>query len=1022
MKKIISLFVMLNLLAPMHRWFQHPCFAQQQYTFTNYTQEQGLPSGSITGIYKDTTGYIWLTGEEGVTRFDGYNFKVFRHNPDDSTSLSTNNTWVGAFPRFGDIYFESGDRYCKYNPATESFTFKLPFGDSLDLFKIGEVKGVRDHYWVLSKSSVFKISKTRIERFALPNHQLNYHWMDLASPGKNPLLFDWRVIPSRGGGMLISIKSAGKSRLLFLDEKSKMVSDVKILSREGTEDSSTVADIFFTGDNFYLFNKKSIFRFNPAAKSFEWHLDLKHTDNFDYAFPYYLPFNDSLVIIRSITGFINIINVRTGEELQVYVNKKIPESALSDRMILSCTADNNGGVWLGTAQMGIIHYNLSTGELTQYIHEPGNSNSLPGNMITNILPDENGVIWASCVAHGPVKMEPVTVLFKTAVPATAKDSSTEVQGWRGNIRSFVETDDGYWIATLNGLFSYSRESQQFINIQHLCPLSAEIRQGFNSLARDSTGNVWIGSGYGELVIYNTRLKRSFSIRPHPLRVTNESIFRNLFCDSKNRMWISTQFSGVCMVNCNALNFEKINEIKFEYNFPDAKDSSALPPVTAFVVTEDADGNIWAGTENGLCLYNEQTKKWKRYYNIPGNQNSLHNSNVRSLCLDKKGNLWIGTNGGGLNRYNKEQDNFTHFTTANGLINDQIYTLVCDDNGMLWMGTNNGLCRFNPVDYSCRNFSEKDGIQNYEFNTNAAIKLKDGTLLFGGVAGYNIIDPDMIENKKSIPPVVISSFKIFDRETPIGDGHLNLKYDENRLTFEFAALSYYRSQDNRYAYMLEGVDHDWIFSDTRRYVSYPKLEPGDYTFKVKACNSDGTWNESGAQMQITITPPWWKTTWARILFVLVVVGSTIGWFRYRTNALRVRQKVLESEISKATIELREKNQELVTALENLKAAQEQVIQSEKLAAFGTMAKRMAHEIQNPLNFVNNFSEISKQLMDDITTEVATEEEKRAAMNVLNENLEKIFHHGKRASAIINQLQEHHRAGTAHEFFEDDERKD
>ena len=539
----------------------HVCFAQQQYTITNYTQEQGLPSGTIRGIYKDTTGYIWLTSEEGIARFDGYNFKVFRHNPDDSTSLPGNVTWLGAFTQFGDIYLETSGRFCKYNPSTESFTYKLPFGDSLDLFQIGEAKGVSDHYWALSKSSVFKISKTRIKRFALPNHQLNHNWMDLASPNKNQLLFDWRVIPSHGGDVLISIKSAGKSRLLFLDEKSKMACDVKIFSHEGTEDSSTVADVFFSGGNFYLFTRKSIFRFNPAAKSFEWHLDLKHTDNFDYALPYYLPINDSLVIIRSNTGFINIINIRTGKEQLIYVNKIIPESALTDRRILSCTADNsdsyrNGGVWLGTAQMGIVHYNLYAGELTQYIHEPGNptatgSNSLPGNMIDNVFSDENGVIWASCVAHGLVKMEPVTVLFKTAIPVTAKDSSTEGQGWRANIRSFLETNDGYWIATLNGLFSYSRESQQFTNIQDLCPLSAESRQGFNSLGRDLTGNVWIGSGYGELVIYNTNLKRSFSIRPPPLKATNECIFRNLFCDSKKRMWNSNKFSVVCKVNCNA---------------------------------------------------------------------------------------------------------------------------------------------------------------------------------------------------------------------------------------------------------------------------------------------------------------------------------------------------------------------------------------------------------------------------------------------------------------------------------------
>ncbi len=882
MKKLLILFGLYCMCAT--------AFAQQQYTITNFTQEQGLQSGTISGIYKDTTGYIWLTSEEGVARFDGYNFKVFRHLPGDSTSLPNDIAWYGAFPRYGDIYFETQGKFCKYNPATASFTFKLPFGDSLDLFRIFEVKGVSDHYWALSNFSIFKISRAGTQYFALP--------YPIAPK-------EWSVIASADNRVLLSHNLIGKPHLLFLDEKSKTMTEVKILDSEGREDSSTFADVFFTDNDFYLFNKRSVFRFNSVTRAFEWHFDLKHRGNFDYAFQFYLPLNDSLVIIRSQTGFLNIINIRTGEEQLVYVNKRIPEQALTDRMILNCTADNNGGVWLGTAQMGIIHYSLSTGELTQYIHEPGNpisngSNSLPGNMIDRILVDDNGVLWASCFGHGLIKMEPVTALFKTAVPSTAKDAFTEEQGWSANIRGFLETDDGYWVATMNGLFSYSGETQKFSNLQSLCPANIETRSGnydrllsqgfpFGSLARDHAGNIWIGTWYGELVIYNINTKRSYSIKPPPLKKVNESIFRNLFFDRKNRMWISTWHSGICMVDCNDLNFEKMNDIKFEYSFPDANDAAAIPPGIAFVVSEDAQGNIWAGTENGLCRYNEQTKKWKRYVNIPGNEKSIHHNNVRSLCLDKNGNLWVGTNGGGLNRYNKEQDNFTHFTKANGLPDDRIYTLVCDNNGMLWMGTNHGLSRFNPMDFSCKNFSEKDGIQNYEYNTGAAIKLKDGTLLIGGITGYNIIDPDKIENKKLIPPVVISSFKIFDKEIPIGNGQLNLNYDENRLSFEFAALSYFRNQKNRYAYMLEGVDPDWIFSDTRRYVTYSKLEPGQYTFKVKACNSDGVWNETGTQLQITITPPWWQRTWFILLCFLVTFAIIYFINRYEQN----RQKQMEA---------------------------------------------------------------------------------------------------------------------------------
>lgn len=858
-------------------------FAQQQYTLTNYTQEQGLPSGTIRGIYKDTTGYIWLTSEGSLARFDGYTFKTYRYNPDVPTGLPSPGYWEAAFPKYGDIYFGDREHYISFNPVTEKFS--APFGKSDEIISVNEAKGVKGWYWLRSKDAIYRISKTGTERFTLPSAWPLGTQM-IPSPGNNCMFFN-----------------EGSNSLLFFDYQTKQFSIPKILDSHGKKDSSSVAEVIFTGNHFYLFTAQHLFRFDPTSKSFVWILDLKRSRNFDYQFRPYLSLNDSLVVIRSKSCYINILNIRTGEEKLVCVNKKIPEAEMNDGFILTCVADYKGGVWIGTNNMGLIYYNISTGHLEQYIHEPANSNSLPGNFITWVMPDENGVVWASCVGHGIVKMEPVSALFKTAVPIVSKKTNPMQGGaWSESIRSFLGTEDGYWIGTMNGLFGYSNQTREFSNLSYLCPVSTpsnnvydtEFTKAFpvGSLAEDRSGNLWIGTWFGELVVYNPKLKKSFPFRrPQPLKDREKyGVFRNLYCDRNNRMWISTQKAGIAVVDCNTLNFENINASTFVYNFPDTNNLLALSPGISFVVTEDADGIIWAGTENGLCRYNEQTKKWKRYYNIPGDEKSIHNNNVRSLCLDQKGVLWIGTNGGGLNRYNKEEDNFTHFTIEDGLADDQIYTLVCDNNGMLWMGTNHGLCRFNPIDYSCKNFSKKDGIQNYEYNTGAALKLKDGTLLFGGVAGYNIIDPDIIETKKAAPPaVVISSFKVFDKETPIGNHIITLKYKENTLTFEFAALSYFQNHDNHYAYMLEGVDHDWIFSDTRRYVTYSKLAPGDYTFKVKASNSDGVWNETGAQLQMTITPPWWQRTWFIILCVMVTIAILYFIRRYEQN----RKKQLEA---------------------------------------------------------------------------------------------------------------------------------
>jgi signal transduction histidine kinase/CheY-like chemotaxis protein len=322
--------------------------------------------------------------------------------------------------------------------------------------------------------------------------------------------------------------------------------------------------------------------------------------------------------------------------------------------------------------------------------------------------------------------------------------------------------------------------------------------------------------------------------------------------------------------------------------------------------------------------------------------------VRSLAFDKKGNLWIGTNGGGLNRYNKSTNNFTHFTTENGLPNNAVYTILCDNSGMLWLGTNHGLCRFNPEDYSCKNFTMKDGLQSYEFNTNAALQLKDGRLLFGGVDGYNVIDPTKLDNSKSPPPtVVISSIKVFDREVPPGNGHLKLKYSENSLAFEFAALSFYLNQDNRYAYKMEGVDPDWIYSNDRKFVTYSYLEPGKYIFKVKACNSDGVWNEEGTQIIITITPPWWKTWWFRTGFALFAISTALWFIRRNTASLRKHKLILEKTVEQRTADLR-------TQKEIAEQQRTRAEQSEK--AKHLFLANMSHEIRTPMNAIKGMTDI------------------------------------------------------------------
>ena len=284
-----------------------------------------------------------------------------------------------------------------------------------------------------------------------------------------------------------------------------------------------------------------------------------------------------------------------------------------------------------------------------------------------------------------------------------------------------------------------------------------------------------------------------------------------------------------------------------------------------------------------------------------------------------------------------------------------------------MGTNYGLCRFNPVDYSCKNFGEKDGIQNFEFNTGAALKLIDGTLLIGGITGYNIIEPDKIESKKAAAPVVvISSFRVFDKETPIGDHTITLKYKENNLAFEFAALSYFKNQDNHYAYMLEGVDHDWIFSDTRRNVTYSKLAPGEYTFRVKASNSDGVWNESGTQLEINITPPWWQQTWFILLCLLVAIAIIYFIDSYERN----RKKQLEAVRARISRDLHD---DMGSTLQSISVMSE-------IARMKTLSDNQ----QESIPFIEKIGSASREMVEKMNDIVW-------AVNPKNDNFENILLH-------------------------------
>ena len=646
-------------------------------------------------------------------------------------------------------------------------------------------------------------------------------------------------------------------------------------------------------------------------------------------------------------------NTRTDELSEVsFLGEK--KTFLRDVM---CFGDE---IWVGSLH-GIFIINEKENNVIHLKEDLMRSFSLSDNSIYSIYKDYEGGIWIGTMFGGVNYLPNRILTFAKYVPGSDPYSLNTKR-----IRGLAEDNNGcIWIGT----------EDNGVNV--LDPRTGKVHQIYDNVpgrlitlsVKHYENHIYVGlfkQGMNDISIPGEHLKY---VSDKDLGIEEGSVY-SFLKDSKGRTWIGPGW-GLYVSQPKERKFHRVEEVGYNW---------------VFDIMEARDGTIWLATMgNGVWKCDPKNNSYKNYSYKEGVDNSLSSNSVSSIMQDSKGNIWFSTDRGGICRYNEAQDNFTTFSIEDGLPDDVAYNILEDDAGNLWFGTNKGLVKFNPENGDVRVFTNKDGLLGNQFNYQSALKAQDGRFYFGGVDGLIAFDPTVQEEERPLPPVYISKFSIYNKEVTVHTANSPLKecithtdrivlnYDESNLSFDVALLSYSTAEANQYYYRMDPIDKGWIKAATNQNISYAKLPPGQYTFKVKATsNDDGQFVERS--LFIEILPPWWFSPWAYVFYFIWLVCIVVSWFFWykhrKEKEMEERQKLFEIEKEK---ELYESKVNFFTEI--------------------------AHEVRTPLTLINGPLE--------------TLQEMNIADPKIQKNLSVITQNTNRLLALTGQLLDFQKIG-AHKF--------
>lgn len=553
--------------------------------------------------------------------------------------------------------------------------------------------------------------------------------------------------------------------------------------------------------------------------------------------------------------------------------------------IRSLLIDQQNTLWVGTNE-GLSRYEPATGTFHRAMHEPLNPASLPENTVQTLLQDRAGLLWVGTEAglsQTDLRARDFRRVPAPAVPAPVWAVTSDAAG-----RLWIGTED-------QGLLCYEPTIGRYRSFRHNAVQPGSLAQDFvRALCFDGTGRLWVGTqsqGLDCLEPGSTTFRHYRHSPANPASLSDDFV-RSVYRNPAGQLWIGTE-NGL-----NRLDAATGRFTAFRHN---AANAASLPNNFVRVTLQDRRGRLWVGTGGGgLSCFDPATGRFRTFRADGRNPRSLSSNFVRCLQLDGNGTLWVGTEGGGFCRLDDaEQGSFTTFREASGLPNDVVYGMQHDRQGYLWLSTNKGIARFDPRSGRFLTFDERDGLPQDEFNAGASHRGADGQLYFGGANGLVAFLPAAVRTNPVPPAVVLTALRKFNRPVELPDTTiterrvLRLAPQDYFFSLEFAALNFRQPDKNRYAYLLEGFDQDWIEAGRRREANYTNLDPGTYTFRVRATNNDGVWSPRGAALRIIVTPPWYQTWWFRIGLSWLVFALLFVAYRLRVGHLLSLERVRHS---------------------------------------------------------------------------------------------------------------------------------